>query len=237
MSASSTSVTGALILVVDDDPAVLRALTAGLTSHGYRTLEATTAAEALSTAGQYAPDAILLDLGLPDMDGLAVTRTLRKWYAAPILVVSARHEEKEKVRALDAGADDYVVKPFGLEELTARLRAALRRTARPDAMATGGVFKAGRLSVDLAARRVFMDEAEVRLTRVEYKILLVLVKSAGCVVTHDQLMREVWGPGADGENRALRVYMTHLRRKLEPDRSRPTLFTTEAGVGYRLNVD
>jgi two-component system KDP operon response regulator KdpE len=180
---------------------------------------------------------VLLDLGLPDLDGLEVTRAIRRWSSLPILVVSARGGEREKVEALDAGADDHLSKPFSLDELLARLRVALRHAARREAGAPLEAFTSGPLSVDLLARRVTCGGEPVHLTPIEYKLLGVLVRNAGRVVTHAQLLKEVWGPGSAGETRYLRVYMTHLRRKLEPRGKGPRLFTTEAGVGYRLRAE
>jgi two-component system KDP operon response regulator KdpE len=225
-----------LILVVEDEPQVMRFLRAALPGHGYRVVEAATGAQAMVEASTRSPDLVLLDLGLPDVDGIEVTRRLREWSAVPIIVLSARGEEKDKIEALDAGADDYLTKPFGAGELLARMRVALRNAARrggePEA-----VFEAGRLRVDLAARRVFADGNEVRLTRTEYKLLATLVKHAGKVLTHRQLLKEVWGPGSVGESHYLRVYMGQLRHKLESDPARPERLVTETGVGYRLKVD
>jgi two-component system KDP operon response regulator KdpE len=226
-----------LVLIVDDELGVRRFLRAGLPTHGFRVIEAETGAAALRDAAQYVPDLVLLDLGLPDMDGLTVTRRLREWTAVPIVVLSARGQEAQKVLALDAGADDYLTKPFGFAELLARMRAALRRAARPSSGDPATVFESGPLRVDLERRRTHVEGREVRLTPTEYKLLAVLVKHAGRVVTHRQLLSEVWGPESAAESGYLRVYMTHLRRKLEPDRVGSRLFETEAGVGYRLRVD
>jgi two-component system KDP operon response regulator KdpE len=227
---------GPLVLVVADEDSVRRVLTRSLPAHGYRVVEASTGADALRHAASYVPDLVLLDLRLPDMDGVEVARRLREWSSIPILVLSARGEEKSKVEALDAGADDFLTKPFGFQELLARLRAALRRAARPG-VATKPVFTSGHLRVDVEARRVDVEGREVRLTPTEFKLLAVLVRHAGRVVTHGHLLREVWGPDSPQENQYLRVYMTHLRRKLEPDPLKPRLFETDAGVGYRLRVD
>ena len=225
------------VLVVEDDPAVLRVLAATLPAHGFQVREATTAADALRDAAQYVPDIMLLDLGLPDLDGIEVTRRLRTWTAMPIVVLTARGQETAKVDALDAGADDYVTKPFGFPELLARLRVALRHAARPVGGGPDLTFEAGPLQVDLDLRRVYLHGEEVHLTPTEYKLLAVLVKHAGRVVTHKQLLREVWGPWTPEQNRELRVYMTQLRRKLEPIPMRSRLFETEAGVGYRLRSE
>ena len=223
---------GPLVLIVDDEPQVRRFLRTSLPAAGYRWIEAATGSEALRLAGQYVPDVVLLDLGLPDMEGREVALALRKWSAAPILVLSARGQEREKVELLDAGADDYLTKPFGFDELVARIRAALRRVARVASDSSAGVSECGPLRIDHAARRVFVDGAEVHLTPIEFKLLAVLAAHAGGIVTRKQLLLEVWGPQNTGETQYLRVYMTHLRRKLAPAGQR--VIRTEAGVGYGL---
>ncbi len=225
-----------LVLVVEDEPQVMRFLRATLPAHGYRMVEAATGGEALVEAGTRGPDLVLLDLGLPDMDGTEVTRQIRKWSPLPIIVVSARGQERDKVEALDAGADDYLTKPFGTAELLARMRVALRHAAR---VAEGGetVVETGDLRIDLAARLVHRRGEEVRLTRTQYRIVAVLAQQAGKVVTHRQLLREVWGPGSAEETHYLRVYMAQLRHKLEDDPARPRYLLTETGVGYRLKQD
>jgi two-component system KDP operon response regulator KdpE len=225
-----------LVLVVEDEPQVMRYLRATLPAHGYRVLEAATGAQALVEAQTRLPDLGLLDLGLPDLDGIDVTRRIREWSAVPILVVSARGQERDKVEALDSGADDYLTKPFGTEELLARMRVALRHAARE---AGGGetILETGGLKVDLAARRVFVDGEEVRLTRTEFNLLATMVRYSGKVVTHRQLLREVWGPGAAGRSHYVRVYMAQLRHKLERDPARPRYLETEIGVGYRLRTE
>jgi two-component system KDP operon response regulator KdpE len=225
------------ILVVEDDDSVRRVLASTLPAHGFDVLEAATAADALRDAAQYVPDVVLLDLGLPDVDGIEVTKRLREWTTMPIVVLTARGQEAAKVDALDAGADDYVTKPFGFPELLARLRVALRHGTRSAGVAPDAVFQTGPLRVDLGRRQVLVDGTEVHLTPTEYKLLVVLVKNAGRVVTHRQLLREVWGPLSPEQNRYLHVYMTYLRRKLEPNASRSRLFETEAGVGYRLRAE
>ena len=227
---------GPLILIIEDEAQLRRYLRPSLAAEGYRLVEAATGQEGLSLASQYVPDIVLLDLGLPDMDGLEVTRLLRQWSEVPIIVLSARGQEKDKVAALDAGADDYLTKPFGFPELLARLRVALRHVARIEAQGTGTEFTAGPMCVDLAARRVLVDGREVHLTAVEYKLLATLIEHAGKVVTHRKLLSAVWGPGHADQVQYLRVYMAHLRRKLEPDAVRPRIFQTEAGVGYRLKM-
>jgi two-component system KDP operon response regulator KdpE len=225
-----------LVLVVDDEPQVMRFLRATLPAQGYRLIEATTGQQAIVEASTRTPDLILLDLGLPDLDGVEVTRRLRQWSATPIIVLSARGQETDKIEALDAGADDYLTKPFGTGELLARMRVALRNTARAGAEGEP-VFSVGDLRIDLGARRVFVGEKEVHLTRTEYNLLGTLVKHAGKVLTHRQLLKEVWGPGSVGESHYLRVYMGQLRHKLERDPARPRYLLTETGVGYRLKAD
>jgi len=225
-----------VVLVVDDEPQVVRFLRATLPAQGYRLIEATTGRQGLVEASTRAPDLILLDLGLPDLDGVEVTRRLREWSRTPIIVLSARGQETDKIEALDAGADDYLTKPFGTGELLARMRVALRNAAR--AAGEGEpVFTVGELKVDLGARRVFVGEEEIHLTRTEYNLLALLVKHAGKVLTHRQLLKEVWGPGSAGESHYLRVYMGQLRHKLERDPARPRYLLTETGVGYRLKAE
>lgn len=224
-----------LVLIVEDDPQVRTFLRTSLTAHAYRAIECDTAAEALRLARQYAPAILLLDLGLPDLDGMDVVSRIREWSELPIIVISARAHEREKVAALDAGADDYLTKPFGFEELLARMRTALRRSTRE--RQPRPIFTSGPLMVDLEKRRVEVDGQEVRLTTIEYRLLAALIAYAGKVMTHRQLLDQVWGPGQGDQLQYLRVYMGHLRRKLEPDPLRPRLFLTEAGVGYRLLVE
>jgi two-component system KDP operon response regulator KdpE len=223
---------GPLVLVVEDEAPVAKFLRMSLEAHDYRVLEAARGRDAVRMATQYVPDVVLLDLGLPDLDGLEVTRAIRGWSALPIVVVSARGQERQKVEALDAGADDYLTKPFSLPELLARLRVALRHAA--PAGAAQNAFRCGALEVDFEARQVRSAGREVHLTPIEFKLLAVLTRNAGKVVTQKQLLQEVWGPQSTAETQYLRVYMTHLRRKLEPGAPWPRLFVTEAGVGYRL---
>jgi two-component system KDP operon response regulator KdpE len=213
-----------------------RFLRASLTAAGYRVAEAETGDAALKAAPLQPPDVVILDLGLPDMDGLEVISNLRTWSQVPIVVVSARGQEKDKVAALDLGADDYLTKPFGVQELLARIRVAMRHAAR---IAAGGAdettqFVVGDLKVDLAARRVFVADKEVHLTPLEYRLLGMLVRHAGKVLTHRFLLEEVWGPPYVEEMHYLRVYMANLRSKLETDPARPRYLLTEQGVGYRL---
>jgi len=224
-----------VVLVIDDETAMRRFLKASLTSNGYQLIEAATAEEGIAHAAAYTPDLFLLDLGLPDLDGLVVTQRLREWSKTPIIVLSARGQEQDKIQALDAGADDYLTKPFGLGELLARLRVALRHAAAaPDGEPQLAV---GELSVDLSRRQVFVAEREIHLTPIEYKLLATLVKHAGRVLTHRQLLNEVWGPNASEQVQYLRVYMAQLRQKLEQTPARPRYLITEPGVGYRLRVD
>ena len=225
---------GAAVLVVEDELPVRRFLRASLEGHGFRVLEAGTVKEGIALAAEYAPEVVLLDLGLPDGDGMEVARRLREWTQVPILVLSARGGEGQKVAALDAGADDYLVKPFGVPELLARIRVALRHARRSREGAEESVFAAGDLRVDLAARRVLLRGEPVPLTPIEYRMLQTLVKHAGRVVTHRQMLLEVWGPHSVEQTQYLRVHMAHLRRKLEDDAARPRFIGTEAGVGYRL---
>lgn len=224
-----------LVLVVEDEPQVMRFLRTTLPSHGFRVIEAASGQQAIVQASTRSPDVILLDLGLPDLDGVEVTRRVREWSAVPIVVLSARDQEGDKIEALDAGADDYLTKPFGVGELLARIRVALRHTNRDAAGAS--LFETGDLRVDLGARRVLLGGEEVRLTRTEYNLLAVLVKHAGKVVTHRQLLKEVWGPGSVDQSHYVRVYMGQLRHKLEKEPARPRYLVTETGVGYRLKTD
>ncbi len=226
---------GRTVLVVEDEREVLRFLLATLPAHGYRVVDARTGADALVQAATRLPDVILLDLGLPDMDGVDVARRLREWSTTPIIVISARGQERDKIEALDAGADDYLTKPFGVGELLARMRVAVRNAARVG-KAPEPLFETGGLRVDLVTRRVFVDGTEVKLTRTQFNLLAMLVKHAGKVLTHRQLLREVWGPGAT-EPHYVRVYMAQLRHKLERDPAEPQYLLTETGVGYRLRSD
>lgn len=227
----------ATVLVIEDEPEIRRFLRASLPAHGYRLHEATTGGEGLAEAKARNPDLILLDLGLPDMDGVEVIRQVREWTATPIIVLSARDQERVKVAALDLGADDYVTKPFGLNELLARLRTALRHARRSDEGSTAPLFTAGDVTVDLERRLVRRKDQEVRLTATEYKLLATLIKHAGKVLTHRQLLKEVWGPLHVEEPHYLRVYMRQLRNKLEATPAHPRHFLTEVGVGYRLRVE
>lgn len=224
------------ILLIEDELPIVRFLRATLGSQGYTLVEAGTAQEGIAQAGSCRPDVILLDLGLPDMDGLEVIRRVRAWSAVPIVILSARGQESDKVAALDAGADDYLTKPFGVPELTARIRVALRHSAAIGGQAEGSLFTSGDLEVDLAGHIVRLHGREVALTPIEFRLLAAMIKHAGKVITHRQLLREVWGPHLSEESHYLRVFVHQLRRKLEDDAARPKRLITEAGVGYRLKV-
>jgi two-component system KDP operon response regulator KdpE len=224
---------GPVVLVIEDEPPIRRFLRPTLTSQGYRLVEAETAEDGLLQAATRQPDLVILDLGLPDLDGLEVIRRLREWTAIPIIVLSARGAEADKVAALDAGATDYVAKPFAVGELLARARVALRH-AIPGREPGESTFAVADLGVDLARRRVWRGETEVRLTPIEYRLLATLVRHAGKVLTHRQLLQEVWGPAQVDQAHYVRVHMANLRRKLEADPARPRFLRTEPGVGYRL---
>jgi len=225
---------GPTVLVVEDEPQMRRFLRATLETHGYRMVDAPTGQQGIAEATTSAPDIVLLDLGLPDVDGVDVVRRLREWTDVPIVIVSARDQEKEKIRALDAGADDYLTKPFSTGELLARMRVAFRRALRlPDEP----IFKLGDLTVDFARRVVSQGDTKVQLTPTEYDLLRVLVTQAGRVLTHRQLLREVWGDAYELDTHTLRVNISNLRRKIEPDPNRPRYISTEPGVGYRLQLE
>ena len=221
------------IVVIDDEPQIRRFLRAALAGQGYRVHEASTGADALVEVASRQPDVVVLDLGLPDMDGIDVIRKVREWSAVPLIVLSARGQEADKVAALDAGADDYLSKPFSVGELMARMRVALRHRARVSDGAVESRFSVGDLHVDLAARRVTVGGVQIHLTPIEYRLLVALVHHAGKVITHRQLLSEVWGPNATEQAHYLRVYMAHLRRQLETDAARPRYLRTDAGVGAR----
>lgn len=224
----------ALVLVVEDEAQMRRFLRATLTAQGYRLIEASTAAEAVLLATSHNPDLVLLDLGLPDLDGFALTRRLREWSQVPIIVLSARGREDDKVEALDAGADDYVTKPFGVSELLARMRVALRHAEAGAAAAASQVLEFGPLRVDLVRREVKRAGQEVHLTPTEYRLLTLLARNAGKVLTHRQILKQVWGPNDAERTHYVRVHMAELRKKVEVDPTRPKLLVTEPGVGYRL---
>jgi two-component system, OmpR family, KDP operon response regulator KdpE len=225
---------GARLLVIEDEPQMRRFLRTALGAQDYRVVEAETAREGLAAVTTQNPEVILLDLGLPDGDGVDLARQVREWSRVPIIVISARGREGDKVAALDAGADDYLTKPFGVEELLARIRVALRHSAQVGPEAASEVVTVGPLRIDQARREVTVDGREVRLTPTEFRLLGLLARNAGRVMTHRQLLREVWGPPYANQTHYLRVFMAQLRRKVEPDSARPRLLLTEPGVGYRM---
>lgn len=222
---------GKRILVIDDEPQIRRLLRASLEAHGYEVKEAASGREGISLTAMYKPDLLLVDLGLPDMDGKAVVEHLRGWTQIPIIVLTVREQEQEKIAALDAGADDYVTKPFSVGELVARIRVSLRRSQAAESEPT---LKCGDLAVDLNLRRVTVRDQEVKLTPTEYDILKVLIQHAGRVLTHKQLLKAVWGNEYGEDTQYVRVYIGQLRRKIEDDPARPRYIITESGVGYRL---
>ncbi|MDD4916128.1 MAG: response regulator [Methylococcales bacterium] len=225
-----------VIVLIEDDPAIRLFLRTGLGAHGFKVFEADRGRQGIIEAGVRKPDLIILDLGLPDMDGVDVIKIIREWSAMPIIILSARSSEQHKIDALDAGADDYLTKPFGLGELLARIRVAIRHSLNGQAQNQDSVFTIGALKADLMNRRVFIDEREVHLTPIQYRLLSVLIKNAGKVLTHQYLLREVWGPSYRENSHYLRIYMSQLRHKLETDPAQPQYFLTESGVGYRLKV-
>ena len=233
-----TASDGPKILIVEDELPIRRFLRVSLENHSYRIVEAVNAREGLLLATSQQPDLILLDLGLPDMDGMELIHTVRDWSQMPIIVLSARGREQQKVDALDAGADDYLTKPFSMDELLARLRVAVRHAARAanSSSAEEPTFVLDDLRVDLARRQVFVASREVHLTPIEYRLLTTLIQHAGKVLTHRQLLKEVWGPDSISETHYLRVYMAQLRRKIESDPAQPRFLLTEPGVGYRLRT-
>jgi two-component system, OmpR family, KDP operon response regulator KdpE len=222
---------GARVLVIDDEPQIRRMLKVALSAHGYSVAEAGSGKEGLNEAAIFHPDLVILDLGLPDLDGMEIVRRLREWMQAPVIILSVREKEKDKIEALDAGADDYLTKPFSMGELLARIRVALRHV-------TGGedppVLTFSDLTIDLGRRLVFLKGDELKLTPTEYEILKYLAVHSGRVVTHGQLLKAVWGPNYQQETQYLRVYVGQLRRKIETDPANPSLIVTEPGVGYRL---
>jgi two-component system KDP operon response regulator KdpE len=225
---------GHQILIVEDEPQIRHFLRTTLTAEGYRVIEAETGQRGVLEAATHKPDLVMVDLGLPDLDGVEVVKRIRAWSTLPILILSARSAEADKVAALDAGADDYVTKPFGVGELTARIRVALRHAARGAAQNAEEKLHFGNIEVDLQRRLVRADGKDVHLTPIEFRLLGCLARHAGMVLTHRHLLREVWGPSYVDQSHYLRIYMKQLRHKLEPDPARPRFLLTETGVGYRL---
>lgn len=224
---------GDRVLVVEDEPEVRKFIRASLSSHGYRVIEAASASEAVALSTSHNPELILLDLGLPDGDGIELTKRLREWSKVPIIVISARGCEEDKVAALDAGADDYLTKPFGVNELLARMRVA-QRHANSQGAENAQTYELGELHIDLTRREVLRAGEPVHLTKTEYKLLVLLARHAGKVLTHRQILKEIWGPSYATQTHYVRVQMAELRKKIEADPSRPRLLVTEPGVGYRL---
>ncbi len=222
------------VLVVEDDQQLCRFLHTALTSQGFKVTQAESAREALVQATTHSPELILMDLGLPDLDGIELTKQIREWSRVPIIVISARGREDDKVSALDAGADDYLTKPFGVNELLARIRVALRHASQATATQEVSALDFGTLRIDLVRREVTVNREPVRLTPLEYRLLVYLAQNAGRVLTHRQILKEVWGQAYAGETHYLRVFMLQLRRKIEEDPAHPRLLLTEQGVGYRM---
>jgi two-component system KDP operon response regulator KdpE len=225
-----------VIVVIEDDPAIRLFLRTGLSAHGFKVFEADRGKQGIIEAGVRKPDLIILDLGLPDMDGVDVIKTIREWSTMPIIILSARSNEQNKIDALDAGADDYLTKPFGLGELLARIRVSMRHSVSCPEQDQNGVFTSGALKVDLLKRQVFVGDREVHLTPIQYRLLSVLIKNAGKVLTHQCLLKEVWGPSYKENSHYLRIYMSQLRQKLETDPAQPQYLLTESGIGYRLKI-
>lgn len=226
-----------VVLVIEDEVPIRRFLKAALEGQGFKLLEAATGTQGLALAASHNPDIVLLDLGLPDIDGLEVIKRLREWAGTPIMVISARGRDADKVEGLDAGADDYLTKPFSVEELTARMRVAIRHLTQSRTGKAEPIFQTGELRVDLARRIVWVAGKEIHLTPIEFKLLAVLVRHSGKVITQKQLLKEVWGHRSDEQAHYLRNYIHHLRHKLEADPARPVYLRTEPGVGYRLKCD
>jgi two-component system KDP operon response regulator KdpE len=225
-----------VIVVIEDDPAIRLFLRTGLGAHGFKVFEADRGRQGIIEAGVRKPDLIILDLGLPDMEGVDVIKAIRAWSAMPVIILSARSAEQHKIDALDAGADDYLTKPFGLGELLARIRVTMRHSVNTPAQNQSGVFTTGALTVDLLKRQVVVGDREVHLTPIQYRLLSVLIKNAGKVLTHQYLLKETWGPSYQDNSHYLRIYMSQLRQKLETDPTQPQYLLTESGVGYRLKV-
>lgn len=226
-----------LVLVVEDEPQMRKFIRASLLSHGYRLLEAEKGVDGVALLTSHNPDLVLLDLGLPDADGIDLAKQIREWSQVPIIVLSARGKEEDKVAALDAGADDYLTKPFGVNELLARMRVAERHSRVAHGVASVQQFEFGALKIDLIKRIVSVDSKEIRLTPTEYKLLVYLAQNAGKVLTHNQILKEIWGASYTNQTHYVRVHMAELRKKVEQDPARPVLLVTEPGVGYRLRVE
>lgn len=222
---------GFKVLIIDDDPPIRKLLKVALGAHGYVFEEAACAQDGITRAAYFHPDIIILDLGLPDFDGKKVIKEIREWAKTPIIILTARDQEAEKIDALDAGADDYLTKPFGVGELLARMRVCLRRSSRAD---SEPVMQCGDLSIDFVQRRVMVGEREIRLTPTEYELIKLLAQNAGRVMTHQQLLKAVWGQSYTEDTHYIRVFIGQLRRKIEPDPTQPRYIVTESGVGYRL---
>jgi two-component system KDP operon response regulator KdpE len=237
MSNDMATSSAPVIAIIEDEAPIQKFLQASLHVEGFRVVQATTVKEGVRLITQEHPAIVLLDLGLPDADGISVIKSVRGWSSLPIIVLSARGEEKSKIEALDAGADDYLTKPFGVGELLARIRSALRRAVRPAGDSEDHTFRFGLVHGDLAARRVFVDQDEVKLTKLEFDLLALLVRHRDRVLTHQYLLKEIWGIGAANEPHYVRVFMANLRKKLEKDPSRPQHLITEQGIGYRLQTD
>lgn len=229
-----SSTAGPLVLLVEDELSMRKFLRASLVSQGFRLVEATSAREGMALAKSHNPEVILLDLGLPDQDGIELTRAVRAWSLVPIIVISARGREDDKVRALDAGADDYVTKPFGVNELLARVRVALRHAQSAQVSSASTLIDLGGLRIDLEKRSVTLDAQEIHLTPIEYRLLTLLARQAGKVLTHRSMLKEIWGPQKLEQTHYLRVRMAELRKKIERDPARPEWLLTEPGIGYRL---
>ncbi len=225
-----------VIIIIEDDPPIRRFLRTSLATQGFSVFEAETGKQGMVEAGVRKPDLIILDLGLPDMDGVAVIKAIRAWSNVPIIILSARSSEQHKIDALDAGADDYLMKPFGFGELMARIRVALRHGSRLADNGDAEIFSVENLKVDLLNRLVWLDGEEVHLTPIQYRLLSVMVKHAGKVLTHRQILKEVWGPSYQDNAHYLRIYMSQLRQKLEAEPTQPKILLTESGVGYRLKI-
>jgi two-component system, OmpR family, KDP operon response regulator KdpE len=228
--------TDPVIIVIEDDPSIRRFLRTSLSTHGFNVFEAETGKQGGVEVEVRKPDLVILDLGLPDMDGVEVIKGIRAWSAVPIIILSARSSEQQKIDALDVGADDYLTKPFGFGELLARIRVALRHSMRPQEQTQTDIFVTGNLKVDSRNRVVSIDDQDIHLTPIQYRLLMVLVKNAGKVLTHQQILNEVWGPSYQENAHYLRIYMSQLRQKLEADPTQPKFLLTESGVGYRLKV-